>query len=650
LYYFSVIIPSIIHLGVKDKMKIHFFWHMHQPLYIKDGEINMPWVFLHAIKDYYDMPYLIEKTKSKATFNITATLIEQLKIYEKEPLRDRFLSLWLKPPYELTNQDRAYILKVIKSINETLIINNRFKELLSFDILDSEEFINLEVFFMLSWCGDYLKNDLKEFIKKENYRQLDKEYLFNHLTNFIKTILPYYKKLANNRTISLFTTPYSHPILPLLLDMKNAQYANPNTKIPLNHISLKDDAIRHIKKSKLIYKESFGMETKGLWPAEGAVDEESLKLYREEGIRYIATDEAILHKSGEACHHKVYRKDGVVIFFRDHGLSDLIGFKYRFLDDEEGVEDFVSKLSTESDITSVIIDGENAWEFYKRGGYSFLEKLYIRLKDKMIRAEDIKIEECKELDRLVSGSWIYANFNTWVGDSEKNLAWEYLFKAKAIYLKKGIDSREINEKFLLAECSDWFWWYGEGHYTNFAKEFDGLFRRHLIDIYTLMQEPTPQELYIPIIKEEKISFITKPKNEITPIINGRFGSIFEWYGAGVIDERKIYSTMDKKKLIEKIYFGMDRENFYFAFYGDIKEINKIIVIFDKEDKKIELTTDYNCNEIVVKKDTIIEIKIPKNIINIDKIDIKFDFGSEIVPSFGGLSIDKYMDFGDNWFV
>jgi len=623
---------------------------MHQPLYIKDGEINMPWVFLHAIKDYYDMPYLIEKTNSKATFNITATLIEQLKIYENEPLRDKFLSLWLKPPHQLTNQNKTDILKVVKSINETLIINNKFKELLSFDILSSEEFINLEVLFMLSWCGAYLKDELKEFIKKEQYTQLDKEYLFNHLTNFIKTILPYYKKLASNKTISLFTTPYSHPILPLLLNMQNAKFANSTTKIPLNHISLKDDALRHIKKSKEIYRDSFGTQTEGLWPAEGAVDEESLKLYKEENIKYIATDEAILHKSGEMNHHQAYQKDGLIIFFRDHGLSDLIGFKYRFLDDDEAVDDFVSKLSQESDVTSVIVDGENAWEFYKNGGYSFLEKLYSRLKDKMIRAEDIKLEECKELDRLVSGSWIYANFNTWVGDSEKNLAWEYLFKAKAIYLKKGIDSKDINEKFLLAECSDWFWWYGEGHYTNFAIEFDELFRRHLIDIYTLMLEPIPKELYIPIIKEEKISFITEPKNEITPVINGRFGSIFEWYGAGVIDENKIYSTMDKKKLIEKIYFGMDSKNFYFAFYGDIKNINNIILFFDENSQKIELKKDYDYNGIKVRTDTMIEIRVPKNIIELDKVHIKFDFGSEIVPSFGGLLIDKYMDFGDNWFV
>jgi alpha-amylase/alpha-mannosidase (GH57 family) len=623
---------------------------MHQPLYIKDNIIDMPWVFLHAIKDYFDMPYLIEKTNTKASFNITATLIEQLKIYETEPLRDRFLSLWIKPPQQLTNQERNYILKVIKSINETLIINEEFKELLSFDVLSSDEFINLEVFFLLSWCGAYLKDDLKNFINKKRYTQSDKEYLFTHLTDFIKTILPYYKKLADHGYISLFTTPYSHPILPLLLDMNNAQYANPNTKLPSNSITLRDDAIRHIEKAQNIYQESFGTQTKGLWPAEGAVDEESLKLYYEKGIKYIATDEAILHRSGEMNHHRVYNRNGVMIFFRDHGLSDLIGFKYRFLDEDEAVEDFVSKLSPHAEVTSVIVDGENAWEFYQNGGFSFLEKLYIRLQDRMIKAEDIKIEQTHPLDRLVSGSWIYGNFNTWVGDDEKNKAWEYLFKAKSLYLKEGIKNSDIEEKFLLAECSDWFWWYGEGHYTNFAKEFDELFRRHLIDIYSLMDKPIPTELYLPIIKEEKVSFITEPKNEISPIINGRFGSIFEWYGAGMIDERKIYSTMDKKRIIEKIYFGMDRDNFYFAFYGDIQQIEEFVIFFDEYDKKIKLTTHCDCEGVQVRTDNIIEVHISKDIIKFDKVHIKFDFGNEIVPSFGGLFIDKYMDFLDNWFV
>jgi len=165
-----------------------------------------------------------------------------------------------------------------------------------------------------------------------------------------------------------------------------------------------------------------------------------------------------------------------------------------------------------------------------------------------------------------------------------------------------------------------------------------------------MEKPIPTELYLPIIKEEKVSFITEPKNEISPIINGRFGSIFEWYGAGIIDERKIYSTMDKKRLIEKIYFGMDSDNFYFAFYGDIEKVKEFTIFFDEYDKKIPLSIDYDCKGIKVRTDAIIEVQINKDIIDLDKVHIKFDFGSEIVPSFGGIFIDKYMNFWNNWFV
>jgi alpha-amylase/alpha-mannosidase (GH57 family) len=621
---------------------------MHQPSYIRGDVITMPWVFLHSIKDYFDMPYIVESTGVKATFNVTSTLIEQIKVYEKNPLKDKFLSLWIKHPSELNNEDKTYLLKVIKSINENLIINDYFKELLSFDILDDNEFINLEVLFMLSWCGDYLRNNLDSFISKKSYTQSDKEYLFNTLKDFIKTILPYYEKLVKKGVISLFTTPYSHPILPLLLNIENAVYANQSTKLPPNSVRLKEDALQHIKKSKEIYKNTFYVEANGFWPAEGAVDEESLDLYFENGIKYIATDEAILHRSGEMNHHIPYTKKGVIVFFRDHSLSDLIGFKYRFFNENDAVNDFVSKLPNDG-IVSIIVDGENAWEFYKNRGFSFLKKLYLRLKNEsnMIKATDIDYKDCKELNHLVSGSWIYGNFNTWIGDEEKNKAWEYLFKAKKVYEAKEKNS-EVDEKFLLCECSDWFWWYGEGHYTEFAKEFDELFRNHLIDIYILMNEEVPSELFIPIIKEDRKDFIIKPKNEITPFINGSFSSIFEWYGAGMIDETKLYSTMDRKKIIEKLYFGMDKDNIYFALSGDIHKIENFKIFID--DEYYQLNKSFENEMFLVKTSKMIEIKISKNITKNDKFLVKFDLGLELVPSFGAIEIDKFQDYSNNWFI
>ncbi len=633
-------------------MKLHFFWHMHQPSYLRDDEISMPWVFLHAIKDYFDMPYLVEKSNVKATFNMTATLIEQLKIYENSPYKDKFLSLWYMEPSKLTQDDKQYLLKIIKSINSNLIINNSFAELLRFDILDDRQFINLEVLFMLSWCGKYLRNELATFIQKKEFFQSDKEFLFSKLTDFIKTILPYYEKLAKDGTISLFTTPYAHPILPLLLDINNAKEANPTTILPNNQISLKEDAIKQIIKAKQIYKDTFNMQTDGFWPAEGAVDEQSIKLYAQEGIKYIATDEEVLHKSGEINHFLPYKKDKIIIFFRDHSLSDLIGFKYKTYDIKDAVENFIASLPNiqENEIISVILDGENAWEFYPDGGYDFLDSLYstLKLKTKLIKAQDISINECKELHHIKAGSWIDANFNTWIGDDEKNRAWEYLFKTKKTYMQSGIKNKQIEDKFLLAECSDWFWWYGEGHYTDFALEFDELFRKHLIDIYTLMQKEPPAEFLLPITQDTSRKNIIQPRNYITPILDGRFSSIFEWHGAGIIYEDKLYSTMNMKIVVKKVYFAMDEEFVYFAIIADMKSVENFTIILDKH--RFEVDKNFQNKDIKIVSDKIIEIKINKNITHSSSFDIRFDFDGQIVPLAGPILIDKDIDFSDNWFI
>ena len=635
-------------------MKLHFFWHMHQPSYLRDDEISMPWVFLHAIKDYFDMPYLIEKTGIRATFNVTATLIEQLKIYESAPHRDRFLSLWYIEPSKLTQDDKQYILKIIKSIQPNLIINGTFAELLEFDLLDDRQFVVLEVLFMLSWCGKYLKEELSTFIEKKDFFQSDKEFLFSKLIAFIKTILPYYKKLAKEGVISLFTTPYAHPILPLLLDINNAKIANAATILPDNPVSLAEDGLKHIKKAKQIYYETFGIKTKGFWPAEGGVDEKSISLCGDEGIKYIATDEEILHKSGEANQFLPYKKDGVIIFFRDRALSDLLGFKYKTYDTKDAVSDFISSLpnTKEGEVVSVILDGENAWEFYPNGGYDFLEDLFntLKTKTKLIRAQDVTLDECKELAYIKPGSWIYADFNTWIGDDEKNKAWEYLFKTKQSYIKSGQKNEQIEEKFLLAECSDWFWWYGKGHYTDFALEFDELFRKHLIDIFKLMKQDPPSWLLVPIAHDQSRQSMIEPQHYITPVIDGQFSSIFEWHGAGVIYEDRYYSTMDMKRTVDRVYFGMDKLFVYFAIVGDIANVDGFTVTIEEDGNSYEVSKQYSDTYIKIASDEIIEISIDKNITKRNLFHVRFDFNNQIVPLNGGIEIDKNTDFADNWFI
>jgi len=278
---------------------------MHQPDYRgSDGVMKMPWVFLHGIKDYYEMPWLLSLHKEiKASFNITAPLIEQLNLYSDPLTNDYFLSLWYKEPSQLQEEERASLIKTCKSTQYDTMVQPiaHFKYLYDKEELNDKELRDLEVVFILAWCGNYLRKEnetVKRLFKKEkHFTQDDKSELLDSLTEFIKTILPFYASLQKEGVISLSTTPYNHPILPLLLNMQNAKYANEHTTIVENHISLRGDAIEQVDRSIALYKETFGSKPTGFWPAEGAVDEESVQIYKERGISWIATDEAILFRS-----------------------------------------------------------------------------------------------------------------------------------------------------------------------------------------------------------------------------------------------------------------------------------------------------------------------------------------------------------------
>ena len=613
---------------------------MHQPDYRDEsGKMGMPWVFLHAIKDYYDMPWILSRYDGvKSTFNITIPLIEQLKIYEDYGAkRDRFLTIWQKEPYLLSNKDKEYIIKIIKSTQYETMIKPlaRFDELFHQDSYSDSEFIELETLFILSWCGNYLRREnstIKTLLQKaRGYNSSDKQILLDELLSFIPTILPFYAKLKQEGKISLATTPLNHPILPLLIDMKNATISNPNTPIPPNHFSLSDDAKEQVKRAIKIYQDTFGFSPTGFWPAEGAVDEESIKIYKESGLEWIATDEAILFASienQERSHlYKNWNLSGINIAFRDHSLSDLIGFTYKFWDAKMAVDDLLSKIEAiDREVVSIILDGENAWEFYPNNAIEFFEILYHRLSSSTTimsaTMDEISKMPSDTLSRLHPGSWINGTFDTWVGHPDKNRAWELIFDTRRDYEhhKESITQEKqskIIEHFLVAQCSDWFWWYGDTHHTEFALEFDTLFRKHLISIYELMDMPPPSTLFIPIASAgDSKAFESEPKFDIYPIIDGRESSFFEWLGSGMIDESKIYSTMDRVRgPIDTIYWGKNSDYIFIRLDGNVEALDRIDIYIDsKEPIKIDATEPtFKSSGIEVAIDSIIEISISQDI-------------------------------------
>ena len=619
------------------------YWHMHQPDYRKKGIFFMPWVFLHSIKDYYDMPYIVSQYDVKVNFNLSAVLIEQINEYIKRGIKtDKFLTLFIKNPSELNETEKNYLLKILKSLTPAMIKNKSLKELFFKDNFRDEEFIDFEMFFLLSWCGGYLKaqNFIKGFLEKKSFKNEDKKVLVGYLLKFLEKILPLYKKLQDEGKISVTTTPYTHPILPLLIDINVAKKANPATILPQNGVSLSDDGVLHIKKAKEIYKSVFGKYPFGFWPAEGGVDEKSIGLYRNENIKLIATDEEILKKSSKDDIYKIYEFNKVKIIFRDHTLSDLIGFTYKDFDVKSAVEDFYKRIQKKG-IISVILDGENAWEYYENNGIDFLNGLYKKLENiNTLTLSDVLNLESEKLNNLSPGSWIYGNFNTWVGDAEKNRAWELLFQTKRDYLHHKKKNEKITQNFLKAEASDWFWWYGQGHYTEFAKEFDEIFRGYLTEIYEELNLPLPANLLKPIVGSyEMKSVINEPKNYITPVIDGKITSFFEWVGSGYIDN--IGSSMKSNSIVKRIYFGEDKENIYFRL--DVSDINIDVKIFFNEDEvKGEIA-----------KDEIIEIKIKKP--KTDKFEVRFEIYknaklTEIAPNITRLIIKINKDYSKNWFI
>ena len=660
---------------------------MHQPDYRReDGVMSMPWVFLHAIKDYYEMPWLLSLYKGvHASFNITAPLIEQINLY-KEPLKnDYFLSLWHKNPSELEASQKEWLIKTIKSTQyETMIAPLPFlSALYNKEELSDTELQDFEVLFMLTWCGHYLREEnelVKKLFKQERgFTQSDKTQLLSTLTAFIETILPLYAKLHDEGVISLSTTPYNHPILPLLLNMQSAKVANPHTTVVQNPLSLKGDARLQIERAISLYEKSFGKKPRGFWPAEGAVCEESVALYEEYGIEWIATDEAILFASLEHQNaatpqrnslYMPYDFKGLSIGFRDHSLSDLIGFTYRFKSAQNATEHFMHSLQSiakesEDATVFVILDGENAWEFFANNGYDFFHALYSEL-SKSSWCKTLTMDATKELKKrgrlesLSAGSWIHGNFDTWSGHEEKNRAWELIYQTKRDCQNHSQTlSKELQDAttfhFLAAECSDWFWWYGDDHSTEFASEFDTLFRGHLISIYKLLEIHPPAELFIPIVSHKNdAAFFIKPQCQISPDVEKKESDFFEWLGSGSIDESRLYSTMDRVRgPIEKILYGQDDAFIYLAFHGNFEKISpdKTHLLLTIEESQKHFTFALH----TMPNDTI-QLKLSKSDADdLEEMHLRFELQEgetiiQIAPGYGALKINLKEDYAANWFV
>ncbi len=599
---------------------LNFLWHMHQPWYRDEGAKKslMPWVFLHAIKDYAELPWIQSHYPGiKATYNLVPSLMAQLSNYPGDWQSDQLLHLLSLPAGSLDEGQKAQLLEKGFFANPQTMIaplwhyqalyekRSRFEQAdQAVRHFDDQELCDLSVLFLLSWCGNLLRREeptVKALLQKgSHFSQEDKLSLIEALTSFCATIPARYKAAQKSGEIAIFTTPYYHPILPLLLDLGSAKASDSHIATPSEWCDFSQDAATQVDRAISWYSESFDRPPPGFWPAEGAVSEKAMALLADRGVPIACSDEDILFKSLGGMHQRsdLYRRyqlestgGSIGMLFRDKALSDLIGFNYASFDPQHAADDFMAKLKDIHDscdfnpLVSVFLDGENAWEFYGNNGFEFFNALYERIAKTpwcqtvtAPEAFEVPVQE-RKLPALQPGSWIYGSLSTWMGHAEKNRAWERLVMTKkaADKGKSALDKESaaaVDEELLIAEGSDWFWWFGDDHYTPLASEFDALFRGHLRRVYHLMGQKPPAVLDEAIKQvDTQLSDHTVPTAIITPRIDGRQSSYFEWMGAGRIDLTRAFSAMDSSAAIfETLLYGSDGRHFYFQLQGNIDRL------------------------------------------------------------------------------
>src|SRR5665213_480422 len=550
--------------GMAD-VALAFVWHQHQPYYPDDvaGENLMPWVRLHGVKDYYGMAlHLLEFPEMRCTINLVPSLLLQLLAYTERGASDRFLDVSRVPADGLSEADGLFLLDhfFMANVDQMSLPFPRYAELYHRRAAgrnSAEEALrrfkptdlrDLQVWFNLTWVHPlaFERDDLLRGLrdKGRHYTEDNKNALLAKHLDILREVLPLHRRLAERGQVELTTTPFYHPILPLLFDKKLAREAMPEAALPQYTGGYPDDAAFHVRRAVEQHTQLFGKPPHGMWPAEGSVCQSMIPLLAQHGVRWIATDEEILSASTHGQIHRdgkghvneparLYRpykvREGdseLGIVFRDHALSDLIGFHYQHTEPQKAADDFMGCLAGIGQavgedgpaLVSVILDGENCWEHYPGGGVDFLRALYRRCTTtpgvKPVSVGDYLERHPPQdvLPRLFAGSWISHNFAICIGHEEDNTAWDALHRAREYLLKRGQGSggggqedqtQRAWQELYIAEGSDWFWWYGDDHSSAQDALFDYLFRKHLQNIYLLLGDEPPPDLSRPISRRAR---------------------------------------------------------------------------------------------------------------------------------------------------
>ena len=609
--------------------RIHLvlLWHMHQPQYRDPATRRyiLPWTRLHALKDYWGMVRVLEEFPAvHATFNLVPSLAAQLEEYASGKFDEPWFTLAFSPAEKLTDEAKAELLSRGFQANLNHLIGRwpRYRELfdrahsadaaLTMRTFALRDWRDLQLLSQLAWMDEeYLATDaqVSRLSKKgSDFTEAEKQSLRAKQVELLARVLPEYRRARDAGQIEISTTPFYHPILPLLCDTDVARQANPGTPLPSPAFRHPEDAREQLVRARAYYERLFGAPPVGLWPSEGSVSNEALSIAAELGFRWFASDEGVLGRTlnigfgrdGEGIPSNADRLYAplrvrlggreIAGIFRDHYLSDLVGFVYSRMNPADAAEDLyrririvVERVHSRGPLTlPLILDGENAWEYYPGNGREFLRHFYGRIsRDLDIRTLTVSeaLREASEIatvQGIAPGSWINANFDIWIGHKEDVTAWELLAGAREFYAQQLArhergeantpNSEELSAAFealIMAEGSDWCWWFGPEHSSANDAEFDAFFRQLLSEAYQSLGCEAPDELANPIKHKPEPAHIIAPSAFLDVRVDGRESSYFEWMGAGFYSpERRETSMHGRVHWLHHFRYGFGTESLF----------------------------------------------------------------------------------------
>jgi alpha-amylase/alpha-mannosidase (GH57 family) len=614
------------------QLRVVVLWHQHQPFYkdLVTGEYRLPWTRLHALKDYYGMVKLLDEfPQVHQTFNLVPSLITQIQDYVSAEAQDPFLQVASKPAKDLSIGERQFALQYLFQANLVNVIGRypRYRELWekfhglgdsperAEKVFQVQDLTDLQVLSQIGWFDEFFlaEADVAELIRKgRNFTLEDQQFVMARERELLARVLPVHAAAAKNGLIEISTSPFYHPILPLVCDTQMGAVSSPGLPLPQNRYRHPGDAREQLQRGLALHERVFGLRPQGVWPSEGSVSDEVLTIAHQLGVQWMATDEGVLgrslgtgfsrdgygHLDSDGAHrlYTIYRYENadtwMNMIFRDHTLSDLIGFVYSSMPPQDAANNLIHKIresaksvlaSGQDAMVPIILDGENAWEYYPKSGREFLRRFYDALQnDPGIEAVTVteaiaRHKNVGHLKSLVPGSWINANFNVWIGAPEDNKAWDYLYHARNFYAQAAPGATEEQcdlafEEIMIAEGSDWNWWYGPEHHSANDSDFDELYRKHLSNVYQALGGIPPDYLAQPIAGGSARPMFTPQTAYIHPEISGDMVRYFEWMGAARYTADQRSGAMHGKQfLMDEVFAGIDEQ----YVYGRLDFVGKV---------------------------------------------------------------------------